>query len=503
MGKQQDKQAAERYREKLRIVREGTVVNPFETKQEQQERIANAKANVEFMVKTYLKHYATAECADFQITLANYVKLNPAQKVLVRWGRGLAKSVWCDLIIPLWLWMRDDIHFAVIVGNNLDKAKMLLSDLQAEFEANPLLKHDFGEQIKSGTWEKGYFRTQNGFIAKALGMGQSPRGLRVFAQRPDYIACDDIEDKDTSKNPKRQAEMVAWIERDLLPTMDGPVRRYLHPNNNPFPSSIQGMLEERHPKWKLFRIDACPGAKRLPRWGAKYPKDYYLKVEGEIGTLALEAEYNNSPHVEGAMFKEEYITWDKMPHINHFNHLLAYWDVAYSDAATADCNAVKFWGVKGDRFYLIKAFVRQCTMAGALRWMFELQKSLPKHISFYYESQFWNDALMMTYKEVRKEFGFDISLIKDERKKDNKYDRILTQLPYYQQGRMIYNINEKANNDMQVGLAQLKGIEPGYKTHDDSPDADEGAIHILSKHISIKAITNEGTFMGYRRANKF
>jgi hypothetical protein len=110
---------------------------------------------------------------------------------------------------------------------------------------------------------------------------------------------------------------------------------------------------------------------------------------------------------------------------------------------------------------------------------------------------------MMTYKEVRRVFGFDISLIKDDRKKDNKYDRILTMLPYYQQGRIIYNINEKANNDMQVGLAQLKGIEPGYKTHDDSPDADEGAIHILSKHIAVKALNSEGAFSGYRRSNKF
>ena len=412
MGKQQDKQAIERYREKLRIVREGNVVNPFETKQEQQQRIASAHSDVEYMVKTYLKHYASAECADFQIQLANYVKLNPAQKVLVRWGRGLAKSVWCDLIIPLWLWMRGDIHFMVVVGNNLDKAKMLLSDLQAEFEANPLLKHDFGEQLKAGNWEKGYFRTQNGFIAKALGMGQSPRGLRVFAQRPDYIVCDDLEDKDTAKNPKRQREMADWIERDLLPTMDGPVRRYLHPNNNPFPSSIQGILEERHPQWKLHRVDACPGAKRLPRWAAKYPKDYYLNVEIEIGTLAVEAEYNNNPYVEGAQFRESYITWDKVPYINHYQHLLAYWDVAYSDAATADYNAIKVWGLKGDRFYLIKAFVRQCTMGEALHWMFEFQKTLPKHISFYYESQFWNEALMMTYKEVRRVFGFDISLIK-------------------------------------------------------------------------------------------
>jgi hypothetical protein len=334
--------------------------NPFETKREQQERIARAKVDVKYFVETYLKHYATAESADFHVYLASYVKRHKTAKVLVRWGRGLAKSVWCDTIIPLWLWLQDDIHFFIIVGNNFDKAKKLLGDMQAEFEANQLLIHDFGEQITSGSWEKGDFRTKNGFIAKALGMGQSPRGLRVGAQRPDYIVCDDLEDKDTSKNPQRQMEVVIWIEQDLLPTMDSATRRYLHPNNNPFPVSIQGLLEERHPKWKLHRIDACPGAARLPRWAAKYAKNYYAELETELGTLALEAEYNNNPHAEGAVFKDEFVIWDKTPHINHYNHLLAYWDVAYSDAKTADYNAVKVWGLKGVRFYLVNAFVRQC-----------------------------------------------------------------------------------------------------------------------------------------------
>ena len=38
----------------------------------------------------------------------------------------------------------------------------------------------------------------------------------------------------------------------------------------------------------------------------------------------------------------------------------------------------------------------------------------------------------------------------------------------------------KGDSDTQVALAQLKGIEPGYSTHDDAPDADEQAISVLS-----------------------
>jgi phage terminase large subunit-like protein len=493
-------------------IRRFTSVEVGESKAVQLARIERARRDYAFFVEYYFPHFCTDErtgkiiaSAKFHIEAANKILRNRDLRRVFEWARAHAKSTHMDLFVPMWLKCQKErqINVMVLVGKSQDNANTLLGDLQAELQYNERYTHDFGQQYKSGSWSEGAFVTVDETAFFARGRGQSPRGLRVFAQRPDYIVADDLEDKDTAKNPIRQLETVSWIEGDLIPAMDGNVRRYLHPNNNPFPSSIQGMLEQRHPEWKLHRVDACPGAKRLPRWSSKYSRDYYLQLEEELTTLVLEAEYNNNPHVIGKIFVDSLIIWDKVPHINHFQHLLAYWDVAYSDAVTADYNAVKVWGLKGDKFYLIKAYVRQSTMGDAIRWMFELQKMLPVRINFYYESQFWNDALLMTYREIRRLYNCDISLIKDDVKKENKYDRMLTMLPYYQQERVIYNIAEKASNDMQVGLAQLKGIEPGYKTHDDSPDADERAIHLLSRHISARALTTDAIFGGHRRTNKF
>jgi hypothetical protein len=39
------------------------------------------------------------------------------------------------------------------------------------------------------------------------------------------------------------------------------------------------------------------------------------------------------------------------------------------------------------------------------------------------------------------------------------------------------------DGDCIEGLQQLYGIEPGYNTHDDAPDADEQAIAFLERHI--------------------
>jgi predicted phage terminase large subunit-like protein len=158
--------------------------------------------------------------------------------------------------------------------------------------------------------------------------------------------------------------------------------------------------------------------------------------------------------------------------------------VAYSDAKTADFNAIKIWGLKEGKFYLIKAMVQQCKMEVAIKWMFDYVTDLPQsvRINWHFESQFWNDALRMVYKEVTCKYLHSISLIQAERPKGNKFDRILGMLPFYHQGRIYYNEAERANSDMQIGIAQLLAIEPGYKSHDDSPDADAAALDLLNRY---------------------
>ncbi len=492
-----DKKAVERYQKNIEMLKSGAAANPFETKEDQAQRIERARKDPAFFVEYYLPHYASAKSAHFHISLANQVKRDKACKIIVRWGRGLAKSVWCDVVIPLWLWINNDIHYMVIVGNNFDKAKILLSDLQAEFEANPRLKHDFGDQQMHGTWEDGYFRTQSGFIAKALGMGQSPRGLRLQSQRPDFIVCDDLEDKDIVRNPMRQDNVVEWIEQDLLPTMDGPVRRYLHPNNNYAPRTIQEELRLNHPDWKMSQVNAYDPITYQPAWPEKYGssvppiggneggRGYYQSLESEIGILACKAEYNNEPHIQGKVFTEDQIQWAKLPSINHFKIITGFWDVAYAGNPSSDYNAIRIWGLKDKDFFYIDSFVRQCKMRDALNWMAEYQKNLPPSVIIHwrFESQFWNGEVERTIHDVETSFNTSLNLIKVETPKTKKYDRILTMQPYYQNRRMYYNIAKKAHTDTIIGLQQLYGIEPNYKTHDDAPDADQQAVEYLSRYL--------------------
>lgn len=469
------------------MLRNGAAPNTLETSADKKARIERSKRDVKFMVEYYFPHYATSECADFHIEWANMVKKDPLFKGFAQWGRGLAKSVWNNIIIPFWLHINGQPMYLVIIGNSYDKAEQLLSDLQSEFEANPRIIYDFGEQKTTGSWEDGFFITQSGFIGQALGMGQSVRGLRIKNLRPNHINPDDIEDKALVKNPKRQNEMVRWIERDLLPTMDGTIRRFTYSNNRFAPRMIQTELQAKHPKWKVHQVNAYDPTTYKPAWHQKYSDTYYKEVEDEIGIIAAHAEYNNKAHIEGEIFKYEMIQWCKTLRIDSFEMIVAHWDIAYAGSATSDYNAVRIWGLKDKEFYLIHCFVKQSKMRPAVDYMCEFQKSIAESVNIHwrFESQFWNDEVERIIQEAQAFHQVELNLCKVDTAKANKYDRILSLHPYYQNGRIFYFEKLKNHNDTIEGVAQLCGIEPGYKGHDDAPDADQQAIMFLSRHARI------------------
>ncbi len=483
-----DRKAADRlmaaYHRRLEILRNSSSFNAHETPVEQQQRIAAAQSDPVTFAETYLPHYCSSPCAGFQDEAARRILRTPDIRIVLRWARAHAKSVWADVIIPLWLWARGEKMYAVIIGSSQDRARTLLSDIQAEFEANPRLIHDFGDQQMLGSWQDGEFTTKGGFTGVAMGMGQSVRGLRKRALRPTYIVLDDCETRQLCKNPKRLAEMVNWVEQDVLGTMDGPVQRLVIANNRFAPDMIQVRLLDKHKSWVCHEVKAYDPATYAPTWPEKYTADYWRAKEREDGVLAVRAEYLHEPHVEGSIFTDDLFNWGKPPRLDHLVRIVAHWDVAYAGTKTADFNAVRVWGLdKDNRFWLLATFCKQAKMAAAVRWMVEFDRALPESVVVHwqYEAQFWNDELERTLADVVKAERHELNIRKAERSKANKYDRMLTLHPYYQNGRVWYSEKLKADADTQVALAQLKGIEPGYNTHDDAPDADEQAISILSR----------------------
>lgn len=124
-------------------------------------------------------------------------------------------------------------------------------------------------------------------------------------------------------------------------------------------------------------------------------------------------------------------------------------------------------------------------MKQAVEWMCDYQKGLPTSVQIFwqYESQFWNDELQRILEETQIETGVRLNILKKDLPKQNKYQRILTMQPYFQNSRIYFNKKIQYKNDIQIGLSQLKEIEPNYKVHDDFPDAMISTIKDLEAYV--------------------
>jgi len=483
--KREDKKALEAYKKRLEFARSAGNVNAFETKAEQQQRIERAKKDVRFLVQYYFPHYATSECADFQVEWAEMVKKDKNFIGFAKWGRGQAKSVWNNIIIPFWLWINEGKKYFVLIGQNETRAKQLLEDIRAEFEANPRIIHDFGEQHNLGQWEKGFFITKGGFIGQALGLGQSCRGLRVREKRPDHVNCDDLETRKTIKNENTQNEHVEWFEQELLAAMDGEYERATISNNWFAQKMFIKKLSERHPDWKVHEVIAYNTVTFEPTWHQKYSSDYFRKKEKKLGRSSAQAEYCHIVIIKGTVFLPEETQYANLPNLNHFKMIVGHWDVAYSGKPKSDYNAVRIWGLKDKDFYYINGFVKQTKMRKALDFMCYINKHLPPtvHISWQYEAQFWNDEVERTISEAQEANDTNLMLYQIDTPKTKKYLRIESLQTYWQNSRVWWNIKLKSNVDHNTGLNQYYGFGSGSTEKDDAPDADHQAILRLSKHI--------------------
>lgn len=494
MIKKGDKDQLQLFLDKLDHIRASSHVNPNESPKEKADRISECKRSYEKCVKYYFPHYATSDCGDFQIEAANYIMKNKRCLDAEVWARGHAKSTHMDIMVPFWLWMNNEIEVMLLIGKNADDAKALLSDLQAEFEANPQIIADFGEQKKLGSWEEGQFVTKNDVAFYSLGRGQSPRGVRYKNKRPNVIVFDDIDDDEIANNLKRVLKVVKWIFSAVYGAMDNKGARMIFANNLISNTGIifyiikklKALAKER----KNVRVNIVNALTTdgKPTWHQKYSEDHFKEVRADMGDYNFKTEYMNNPQVEGKIFLDNQIQWCTLPRLDHFECIVGHWDVAYSGTDAGDYNAVKVWGLKDRNFYCIKAFVRQCKMAVAMNWMADFEMSLPASVKVHwrFEAQFWNDAIKMTLNQVNERLrskNYELLLTQTERPVNNKFDRIVSQQPYYQNGRIYYNKKEEFNLDMETGLNQLKSIEPGYTSHDDSPDADEGAISYLARFL--------------------
>lgn len=489
-------------------VQDSTAVNISETKDDQAGRKKKALApnGYNFFVKTYFPIYADVDCGDFHISAAHRicVKERPTEDpnliAILEWPREHAKSVHADILIPMWMMAKGTLNGMILMGKNEDDAANLLGDIQAQLQFNALFIHDFGEQFNFGDWSEGDFTTKSGIRFLAVGRGQSPRGARKGQRRPNYAVVDDVDDDELVNNQKRVKKVVKTILGALFFALDTRGATLVIAGNRIHAQSVLahmvGDIKPGAPKRekiyhsKVFAIDPKTGR---PAWWQRYTLDMINSKVAAAGIYGR-TEFFHENHVEGEIFKDAMIHWLKMWHLlKQYTMIIGYFDPSFENSTTSDFKAVRVWGglstPSGDwQRHCLKSFVRRAPIIDAFAWMSAINDKLPTGVAilWYMEKQFTNklfmDALSAHNKERAASGKKQLIVLLDETQKDPKYIRMVQMQPSYLNNENFYNQDEMYNPDMIEGNNQLKGIEPGYQTPDDSPDADQGAWNILDQH---------------------
>ena len=426
----------------------------------------------------------TVHNAPFHNSAALKVKNTPNLKAVFKWPRGHAKSTHFDIFLPLWLMFQPKrlINVMVVVGKSEESAIGLLSDIQAELEFNQRIIADFGEQKAVGNWQEGQFVTQSDVAFFARGRGQSPRGLRYKEARPDYIVIDDLDDDELCRNEKRVKDLTDWVKEALFGALDVGRGRFIMVGNLISKNSVLANIADTKGVY-VSEIKAVDKDGE-PVWKEKWTKEEAEEAAAFMGYRSWQKEMMHNPIKDGTIFRHDWIRYKKVLPLHKYEMLVCYTDPSFKSTTSNDYKASRLWGKIGNELHLIDCYVRQDTVSGMVRWLYNLYESLPENVSvrFFMEANFMQDIILDEFTTEGNLRGYQLPILPDKRKKPEKIQRIEAISPLWERGFVFYNEALKDTSDMQVGIEQTLSLERGSRVHDDAPDADEGAIWYLQRN---------------------
>lgn len=314
-----------------------------------------------------------------------------------------------------------------------------------------------------------------------MGRGQSPRGLRDREARPDYIVIDDLDDDELCRNEKRVKELTDWVKEALFGALDVGRGRFIMVGNLISKKSVLANIAAS----KGVHVSEIKAVDRdgNPVWVGKWTKEEAQAVKDFMGYRAWEKEMMHNPINDGSIFRHEWIRFKRMPKLDKYDMLVCYTDPSFKSTTANDYKACRLWGKIGTELHLIDTYVRQDTVSGMVRWLYNLYESLPENVvvSFYIEANMLQDIILDEFDTEGKIRGYQLPILPDTRKKPEKVQRIEAVSPLWERGKVFYNEALKESPDMEVGIEQTLALERGSRTHDDAPDADEGAIWYLQR----------------------
>lgn len=486
-----EKQYLTRWNKIVKEILASTPIDPDESDAARALRIARLEASPEDWFQYYFPRFAYAGPAPFHTESTQRILGNPEWYEVRIWSRELAKST-RTMMEVLYLTLvghssaengdRKKKRCVVVISNSLDNAVRLLMPYRANLECNARIIQDYGGQMNIGTWERAEFITKQGVSYRAIGAGQSPRGTRNEETRPDIIIFDDVDTDADCLNPDIIGKRWRWIEEAAVGTrsISEPTSIIFCGNRIARDSCIVRAVahadktDERNIRDEHGRST----------WPQKNTEQHINRVLGQKSYAAQQKEYFNNPIQEGSIFT--HMSWKPALSLESYSALVCYTDPSYKN--TNDYKATVLVGQWQREYHIIRCYLDKATTAEMIQWHLNIMELLGGlRCSYLMEQVFMQDVLVKEVYEAGRKQGRIIPIRGDTRKKADKFQRIESLLePLNRNGDLYLNELERSNPHMQRLAEQFTALSPGSRTHDDGPDAVEGAIFYLTSTQTLK-----------------
>jgi hypothetical protein len=508
--KQIDRQALREWDELREAILSSTTVDFNESAADKLKRIARLEAHDEEWFKYYFPNYASAEPAPFHKKATKRVMSNPEFYEARPWSRELAKST-RTMMEVLKLTLTGKKRNVILTSNSYDNAERLITPYKINLESNQRIINDYGTQEQLGHWEAGEFLTRKGVAFRAIGAGQSPRGTRNEAIRPDVILVDDFDTDEDCRNPELVKKKWDWLEQALIPTRSISVPLLIIFCGNIIAKDC--CMLRAIQKADYYEIVNIRDINSLSTWPTKNTEAHIDRVLSIISWASAQKEYFNNPISEGTVFKE--MTWGKVPPLKSFRFLVAYGDPAPSNkeakGKTGACYKSLFLlGALNGKIYVITGFLQHVKNAEYVQWYYDIDNYVKGKTQVYnyiennsLQDPFFEQVFKPLFHEAYKANGKWIGINPDARKKPEKFARIEGNLePLNRVGNLILNEEEKTNPHMQRLEEQFKSIDPTLSALCDGPDAVEGGWFIINQKANSMQPTDTIKATTLRNKNK-
>ena len=440
-------------------------------------------------IKFFFPNYAKCEFADFQKKAIRRIIAHDEWFEVLSWSRELAKST-VTMFIVMNLTLTGRKKNVILTSNSKDNAVRLLDPYRANLEANGRIMAYYGKQELPGSWTEDEFTTKGEVSFRALGAGQSPRGSRNEAIRPDVLLVDDFDTDEDTKNPDIIQKRWDWWENALYPT-----RSISEPTLVIFCGNIIAKdccvvrAGEMADSWDIVNIRDKNG---FSTWPEKNSEEDIDRTLSKISKKAAQGEYFNNPISVGEVF--ENIAYGKVPALSKFKFLVVYGDPAPGESKGKkgkSFKTVSLCGKLGGRLYVIKTFLAQALNAEFIDWYVRMLEFVGGKTNVYcymennkLQDPFFQQVFKPLVAKVRREQKIALFIRGDEEKKTDKATRIEANLePLNREGNLILNEAERDNPHMKELEDQFKLFTLTMRYPADGPDAVEGANRIIDELI--------------------